>query len=101
MVALIYVSAKIFRKRVFQGGGGNHLQTLERMYFAPGRFLSLVRVKDRVILFSVGEENVEMIREWPLEDFGELQSEKETPPSFSGYFRKYIDKYRRDDSEQG
>ncbi|MFW6386627.1 MAG: FliO/MopB family protein [Bacillota bacterium] len=97
VIALIYLAAKLFRRRVFRGGGGRHLQNLERMYFAPDKFLSLVRVKDRVILFSIGEENINEIREWPLEEFEDLNMDNGDRTSFSGYLKKYIDKYRRDD----
>jgi len=98
IIGLIYLAARIFKRKIFQSGDGQYLQVIERMYFAPKRFLSLVRVKDRVILFSISEKRIQEVQTWALDEFEDFTKDNSTS-SFPGYFKKYFEKYRRDDSE--
>ena len=65
VVALIYVTTLLLKKLSFgrSGFAGNEgaLEVLERSYFAPKKFVCLLRVQQKVLLVGVSENGINLV----------------------------------------
>jgi len=69
ILAAIYLLARFLKKFYLNPGGGENLELIEQIYLESKKSLKLVRVKDKILLFSVSEEKIEKIKEWPEAEF--------------------------------
>lgn len=73
IVALIYVSMIVMRKFTLGKsgilGGKGSLEVLERSYFAPKKFVCLMRVGEKVLLLGVSESNVNLVADVSDQNF--------------------------------
>jgi len=96
IVALIYVSMIVMRKFTLGKsgilGGKGSLEVLERSYFAPKKFVCLMRVGEKVLLLGVSESNVNLVADVSDQNF--------SPPDKKGTrekgspFRTYLQQAR-------
>ena len=94
IIGVIILVARIFKKGYFYQNNGKHMQVIEQVYLGQKNLLSLVKVQDKVILFSVGSDEIKKITEWPKEEFSDLEI-KETP-DFKDHLKKYLNGNWRD-----
>ena len=69
ILAAIYLLARFLKKFYLNPSGGENLELVEQIYLESKKSLKLVRVKDKILLFSVSEEKIEKIKEWPETEF--------------------------------
>ncbi len=93
IVVLIYVTMIVLRKfslgrSGFTGGKGS-LEVLERNYFAPKKFVCLLRVEKKVLLVGVAENNINLIADVSDQDFESLDASKKksAAKSFGSYLK--------------
>ena len=97
IIGIIILVARIFKKGYFHHNKGKHMQIIEQIYLGQKNLLSLVKIKDKVILFSVGSEDIKKITEWPEEEFADIEI-KETP-DFKKQLKKYLNGSWRDHND--
>jgi len=94
VVALIYVTMMVLRKvslgrSGFSGNKGS-LEVLERSYFAPKKFVCLLRVEKKVLLVGVAENNINMLADVSDQEFEVAQTneKKSAGKSFGSYLKQ-------------
>ena len=65
----IYILARFLKKFYLNPSGGENLELIEQIYLESKKSLKLVRVKDKILLLSVSEENIKKLKEWPESEF--------------------------------
>lgn len=94
IVGLIYVTMLLVRKfslgRAGIMGGKASLEMLERSYFAPKKFVCLMRVGKRVLLLGVSDNAINLVADVSDQEFPVLQKRKskEKPPGFKDYLQQ-------------
>lgn len=94
IVVLIYVAMLVLRKfslgRAGIMGGKGSLEVLERSYFAPKKFVCLLRVEKKVLLVGVSENNINLVADVSDQDFAALEKKQEKTKysSFTEYFKQ-------------
>lgn len=96
IIGIIVLTAKVFKKGYFQHNQGKYLKVIEQIYLGQKNILSLVKVKDKIILFSVAPDRIEKIKEWPEEEFDNLFPEESV--DFKSQLKKYIKGSWRDNN---
>ncbi len=97
VVGIIYLVSFLLRKGIFKSRQGKYMNIIDRLSLTPKTNLTLVQVKDKVILFSVSDKKIEKISEWELSEFNEL--EIESKDDFQGYLNKFLRVSRRDEDD--
>jgi len=94
IVALIYATMIVLRKMSlgrsgFAGGKGS-LEVLERSYFAPKKFVCLLRVEKKVLLVGVAENSINLLADVSDQEFGALEAahRKAAGKSFGSYLKQ-------------
>jgi len=103
ILVAIYLLARFLKKFYLNPSGGENLELIEQIYLESKKSLKLVRVKDRILLFSVSEEKIEKIKEWPENEFDYNRNSKlEDKFDFKNMdFSKILDKFmNRDDNDE-
>ncbi len=94
IVVLIYVAMLVLRKfslgRAGIMGGKGSLEVLERSYFAPKKFVCLLRVEKKVLLVGVSENNINLVADVSDQDFAALEKKQDKAKysSFTEYFKQ-------------
>mgnify|MGYP006311382793 CR=1 FL=1 len=100
VLALIYLIARFMKKFYLQPNGGENMQLIEQLYLDSKKSLKLVQVKDEILLFSVSEDEITLLKEWPEAEFENLiKQNTEQQKDFSSSFKKIFNKYRRGSDE--
>lgn len=102
VLGLIYLIAYYLKKKNFMNTESKYLNIIERIYLSPKANLVLVRVKDKVLLLSLVNEDIRVLETWLKEEFPEVEVENEK--NFKDHIREFIDKKdlfggRRDENE--
>lgn len=96
IVALIYVTMVVLRKFTLGKsgilGGKGSLEILERSYFAPKKFVCLMRVGEKVLLLGVSENNVNLVSDVSDQKFSAPVKKGATEKGTS--FRTYLQQAR-------
>lgn len=94
IVVLIYVSMVVLRKFTLGKsgilGGKGSLEVLERSYFAPKKFVCLMRVGEKVLLLGVSENNVNLVADVSDQAFSApaKKGAREKGSSFKSYLQQ-------------
>jgi len=94
IVVMIYVVTLVLRKfslgRAGLLGGKGSLEVLERSYFAPKKFVCLLRVEKKMLLVGVSENSINLVADVSDQEFTSLQKKpgKEGGSSFTDYFKQ-------------
>lgn len=94
IVALIYLTMLFIRKfslgRAGILGGKGSLEIIERSYFAPKKFVCLMRVGTKVFLVGVSESNINLVADVSDQEFPVLskRKSKEKTPGFKSYLQQ-------------
>ena len=94
IVAMIYITMLLARKlslgRAGVMGGRGSLEMLERSYFAPRKFVCLMRVGKRVLLLGVSDNAINLVADVSDQEFSVLEKRKskEKTPGFKNYLRQ-------------
>ena len=91
---VIYLAGKLLKSKLLGKREGKHMGLIEQLFLGSKRHLSLVEVKDKIILLGVTSNQITKIKEWNKEEFGELSSHDSTPD-----FGKIMSRFRRDDDD--
>jgi len=94
IVALIYLTMLFMRKfslgRAGILGGKGSLEIMERSYFAPKKFVCLIRVGKKVLLVGVSDNNVNLVADVSDQEFPALAKgkSKQKTPGFKAYLQQ-------------
>ncbi|MFW5984683.1 MAG: FliO/MopB family protein [Halanaerobiaceae bacterium] len=93
IAVILYFAGKILRGKFFGQQSGKHVGLIEQLYLGPKRNLSLIKVKNKVILLGVTANNISKLKEWDEQDFGELVLKEDLD------FKSILNKFRRDEDD--
>lgn len=98
--AVIYLLARFLKNFYLRPGGGENMALIEQLYLDSKKSLQLVRVKDKVLLISVSENEIKLLDQWPRSEFSDIDN----PPTadradFKTKFKEYMGQYRRGSDE--
>ena len=100
ILGAIYLLANFLKKKVFQPASGKYLKTIEQLYLGPKKSLKLVKVKEEILLLSITEEEIVLLKEWPETEFPPMiEEENKNKKDFSQHLKSFIDQYRRGQDE--
>lgn len=94
IVVLIYVSMVVLRKFTLGKsgimGGKGALEVLERSYFAPKKFVCLMRVGEKVLLLGVSDTNINLVADVSDQEFSAptKKGAREKGSSFKTYLQQ-------------
>lgn len=97
ITGIILVVARILKRGYYQHNQGKYMEIVEQIYLGHKKQLSLVKIKNKIVLFSVTGENIEKISEWPITEFEDLELNK--TENFKNQLKKYIKGNWRDSNE--
>ena len=72
IIGIIILVAKFIKKGYSYQNNGKYLKLIEQLYLGQKKYLSLVKVKNKIFLLSVGEDKIEKIEDWSEAEFGNL-----------------------------
>ena len=96
LISLLLYGLLVFVKKYSFKRGGNSLQNikvLSNQMIMPKKFLSVVRVKDKLLILGVSENNINLLKEIDADE-SDLINPNSTNQnqSFADLFKKYLPK---------
>jgi len=96
IISLMLYGLLLFVKKYSFKRGGKSLQNikvLSNQMIMPKKFLSVVRVKDKLLILGLSENNISLLKEIDAEE-SDMMDETHTAHNqgFTDLFRKYINK---------
>jgi len=98
IISLMLYGLLLFVKKYSFKRGGKSLQNikvLSNQMIMPKKFLSVVRVKDKLLILGVSENNINLLKEIDAEEsdlIAEANSNLNLNQGFADLFKKYLNK---------
>ncbi|MFW6007222.1 MAG: flagellar biosynthetic protein FliO [Bacillota bacterium] len=97
IIGIIILAARLFKKGYYHHNQGKYMKIIEQIYLGQKGFLSLVKIKDEVFLFSVTGDKIKQINKWPADKFDDLSQNQSD--NFKTQLKQYIKGNWRDKDE--
>jgi len=96
IISLMLYGLLVFVKKYSFKRGGNSLQNikvLSNQMIMPKKFLSVVRVNDKLLILGVSENNINLLKEIDADESDLInQTSTNQNQSFADLFKKYLPK---------
>lgn len=97
IIGIIYLVSFFLKKGLFKSRRGKYMNVIDRLSLTPKTSLNLIRVKNKVILFSISDKQCKKVTEWDLSKFDEQDIDSsDSSADFQGYLDKFLRVSRRD-----
>lgn len=93
MYVLLYLMKKFLYPSSSKGNNGFNINVLSTQIIMPKKFLSIVKVKDKIYLLGISEQSINLIDELDNDgSFEEVKSTQLTNTNFFDVFKKSLGK---------